>query len=64
MGNVEVTEKSIVEIYEILSKNIVNELSTKYKKNSKLIRIMIETARMNGFNLLEAKEFIKEFYNY
>jgi len=41
----EVTEKSIVEMYEIISKNVVNDLSSKYEKN-KLIRVMIEDARL------------------
>lgn len=42
----EVTEKSIVEMYEIISKNVVNDLSSKYGKKNKLIRVMIEEARL------------------
>lgn len=42
----EVTEKSIVEMYEIISKNVVNDLSSKYGKKQMLIRFMIEKARL------------------
>ena len=42
----EVTEESIVQIYEIISKNVVNELSSKSGKKQMLIRFMIEKARL------------------
>lgn len=58
---VNLTENMLVNLYENLSCKIVNDLSKKYNKKEKLIKIMIEMARSNGYNILEAKELINEY---
>lgn len=60
---VNLTEDMLVNLYENLSSKIVNDLSKKYNKKEKLVKIMIEMARSNGYNILEAKELIKDYEN-
>lgn len=58
---IDLTEKMIVELYESLSNKIVEDLGKKYNKKEKLIRLMINFAILEGYNVLEAKELIEQF---
>lgn len=60
---VELTDKLIVDLYENLSSKIVTSLSQNFDQKEKLIEIKIYLARTKGYNILEAKELIKEFEN-
>lgn len=59
--HIDLTEKMIVELYESLSNKIVEDLGKKYNKKEKLIRLMINFAILEGYNVLEAKELIEQF---
>lgn len=58
---INLTEEMLVDMYEEIYNKIVRELSKKYNKKELLIKIMIERTRIDGNNILEAKELIEEF---
>lgn len=58
---IDLTENMIVSLYESLSNKIVRELSKEYNKKENLIKVMLIMATNNGYNILEAKELIKEY---
>ena len=60
---IDLTENMIVSLYESLSNKIVKDLSKKFNKREKLVKVMIAMATNNGYNLLEAKELIQEYEN-
>lgn len=60
---VQLTDKMVVDIYENMSNRIVKKLSQKYNKKEILIKRMIEEARLQDYNILEAEELINEFEN-
>lgn len=60
---VELTDKLVVDLYENLSSKIVKNLSQSFDQKEKLIELKIYLARTEGYNILEAKELIKEYEN-
>lgn len=58
---IDLTENMIVSLYESLLNKIVRELSKEYNKKENLIKVMLIMATNNGYNILEAKELIKEY---
>lgn len=60
---VELTDKRIVDLYENLSSKIVKSLSQSFNQKEKLIELKIYMARTEGYNILQAKELIKEYEN-
>lgn len=60
---VELTDKRIVDLYENLSSKIVKSLSQSFNQKEKLIELKIYLARTEGYNILQAKELIKEYEN-
>ncbi len=60
---VELTDKLVVDLYENLSSKIVKSLSQSFDQKEKLIELKIYLARTEGYNILEAKELIKEYEN-
>ncbi len=42
---------------------IVENLCTKYRKNGKLIKLMLKDTLKGGYKIKEAVELIEKFYN-
>lgn len=46
----------------IVENEVIRELSEKYHKKEKLMRIMVEKCKKVGYNIQESKQIIMEFY--
>lgn len=47
---------------DVVENEVIKELSEKYHKKEKLIRIMVEKCKSLGYNIQEAKGMIENFY--
>lgn len=58
---IDLTEKMIVTLHEELSDKIKRDLVKKYNEEEKVIEVMMEYSRRDGYDILETRELINEF---